>query len=78
MASLNDAFNITSKLELKSKSKLINNNDTNNYLNDHFNIYKCIKCNNYLTTTNDGNRTQFCMRCNYILLKDGQLINKFN
>jgi len=76
MSSLNEAFEISSKLDLFSKSKLKNNLTDNNPV-QHFPMYKCIKCNNNLTTTNDGHRTQFCTKCNYILLKDGQLINKF-
>ncbi len=38
-----------------------------------FSLMTCKECKNSATmTTNDGNRTQICMGCKRVLLKDGK------
>lgn len=72
MANLDEAYNISTKFNTKYKSI----NDVHK-CNPIYPIYKCKICKNYMTTTNDGNQTQFCMECKYILLKNGKYVNKY-
>lgn len=39
----------------------------------YFDLKKCTKCvtGSAIMTTNDGNRTQVCLTCKTVLLKDG-------
>ena len=68
MTDLNIAFNLL-KPETYKNLKLDNNNEKF----EVFPIFNCWKCqrNDFIMTTNDGNRTQICLKCNTKILHNG-------